>query len=371
MKRLIMFIFATLTFIVGMAQTQDEVTLTVTGEGSSKEEATNNALRNAIAQAYGVFVSANTQILNDEVVKDEIATVTSGNIKEYKEIASINLSNGRKEVTVQATVSISKLISYAKSKGASAEFEGALFARNIKIAELNKENERKVMNNLLSTISICLPNCYDRTLRVSEPELYGDNYVLIPMYVDYTPNDNLETLAKEIINILKSISKKSEYTGVESFPFQLNFDSNYGNYGTLKKGMFSFDLRNTYKEEYVKTINTMFDNYFCHFQIIDNRRQVSEISIEREMQYTGGGAYSFTPQTKIATGFFQSTKVSLRQIPYATLEAISEDYREALFFDWLHFYPGKLILKPNYPQLSFAFLISKSDISNYSSFILR
>lgn len=67
MKRLTTVLFAMLTTLVSMAQTQDDVTLTVSGDGATKEEATNNALRSAIAQAYGVFVSANTQILNDEV----------------------------------------------------------------------------------------------------------------------------------------------------------------------------------------------------------------------------------------------------------------------------------------------------------------
>ena len=63
-----------------------EVTIVVTGEGATKEEATNNALRSAVEQTYGVFVSANTEILNDEILKDEIATLSSGNIKSFQEI---------------------------------------------------------------------------------------------------------------------------------------------------------------------------------------------------------------------------------------------------------------------------------------------
>ncbi|MBO7223511.1 MAG: hypothetical protein J6V70_05210 [Kiritimatiellae bacterium] len=42
------------------AQTVDDVTLVVSGDGSTKEAATHVALRSAIEQAYGVFVSANT-----------------------------------------------------------------------------------------------------------------------------------------------------------------------------------------------------------------------------------------------------------------------------------------------------------------------
>lgn len=58
--------------------------LVVTGDGNTKENAVQAALRSAIEQAFGTFVSSNTQILNDELVKDEIATVTTGNIKNTK-----------------------------------------------------------------------------------------------------------------------------------------------------------------------------------------------------------------------------------------------------------------------------------------------
>ena len=68
---------------------KDEVSLIVSGDGSTKEEATKAALRSAIELAFGTFVSANTKILNDELVKDEIITVSSGNVKNYKYLSEI------------------------------------------------------------------------------------------------------------------------------------------------------------------------------------------------------------------------------------------------------------------------------------------
>ncbi len=67
----------------------DEITLTVSSDGPTKDDAVKNALRTAIEQSYGAFVSANTSILNDELVKDEIVTVSNGSIKDYKEISSV------------------------------------------------------------------------------------------------------------------------------------------------------------------------------------------------------------------------------------------------------------------------------------------
>lgn len=65
-------------------------------------------------------------------------TISSGNIKSYEEIESLSTDN-KTIVTLQATVSISKLVSYAKSKGASAEFAGSTFGMNMKMKELNRK----------------------------------------------------------------------------------------------------------------------------------------------------------------------------------------------------------------------------------------
>ena len=67
----------------------DEVTLVASGKASDSEKAITIALRSAIEQAYGTFVSANTTILNDELVKDEIVTISNGNIKSYEVLSDV------------------------------------------------------------------------------------------------------------------------------------------------------------------------------------------------------------------------------------------------------------------------------------------
>ncbi len=151
------------------ANSDDEVTLVVSADGATKDEATKTALRSAIEQAYGTFVSANTTILNDELVKDEIVTVASGNIKNYKEIASNFMPDGKTFVTLQATVSISRLVSYVQNKGAETEFAGATFAMNIKMKELNKQNEMKAWQNLETQVLEMYKNAFTYRLNVKGP----------------------------------------------------------------------------------------------------------------------------------------------------------------------------------------------------------
>lgn len=194
------------------AQNKDEVTLVVSADGATKEEATKVALRSAIEQAYGTFVSANTTILNDEMVKDEIVTISNGNIKQYKEIASVVLPNGKQSVTLQATVCISKLVSYAKSKGASTEFAGATFGINMKMLELNKQNEIKALNNLLFEIEKLLPHCFEKKLFVGNPVIKEDGNYRLPILLLFEDNEIQKNLDKMIQNTLEclSISKEKE-----------------------------------------------------------------------------------------------------------------------------------------------------------------
>lgn len=187
------------------------ITLVVSGEASTKEEATKQALRSAIEQAFGTFVSANTEILNDEIIKDEIVTLTSGNITNYKEISSIKESDNTYHVTVEATVSIGKLTNYAKSKGSTAELAGASFAMNIKIQELNKKNEIEAINNLNTKLLKMGRSFYmfDYELKTGDPYKEDDRYA-VDVSVTIKPNKNCITYMNTLISELDAISLSNE-----------------------------------------------------------------------------------------------------------------------------------------------------------------
>ena len=67
-----------LAFVASIAQNKNEITLVTQGFGKNKEEATLHALRNAIEMSCGTFLFNNSSSLNDELLKDEITTVSSG-----------------------------------------------------------------------------------------------------------------------------------------------------------------------------------------------------------------------------------------------------------------------------------------------------
>lgn len=199
------------------AQNNDEVTLIVSADGATKEEATLSALRSAIEQTYGAFVSANTQVLNDELVKDDIVTISNGNIKKYEVITHSTLPNGNQFVTLNATVSVSKVISYAQSKGIlSVDFAGATFAMNIKMEELYKKNEKIAIDNMihqLSNFTNSIPDLFDLELSLKEPYLSRDEQIVhVGGVILFKPNANTQMFRKIMMNTFLTISSNLDMT---------------------------------------------------------------------------------------------------------------------------------------------------------------
>ncbi|MDE6048186.1 MAG: hypothetical protein K2G09_00635 [Paramuribaculum sp.] len=150
----------------------EEITLTVSSDGLTKDDAVKNALRLAIEQAYGAFVSANTTILNDEVVKDEIVTISNGAIKEYKIISEAQKPDGSGYiVTANATVSLPQLITYAKNHGSECEFAGNTFGMQMKLWEIEKENELRALENLKLQVETLLPQMINWEIEVGQPSI--------------------------------------------------------------------------------------------------------------------------------------------------------------------------------------------------------
>lgn len=208
-KKIFIVLIAVITTIRVSAQTVDEVTLIVSSTGSTKEEARLSALRDAIEQAYGTFVSANTSILDDEVIKDEIVTVSSGNIRKYTELGTIQLPNGNTSITLQATVSVSKLITYAQSKGSECEFAGQTFAMNLKLDRLNLASAEKAIDHLIDQLKPLIPNMFDFRLKVSNPRLYqlNENLVITHCTVFLQQSPNVKIVFETLINTLTAIHR--------------------------------------------------------------------------------------------------------------------------------------------------------------------
>ena len=193
----------------GKQKDSNEVSLVVSGDGSSKEDATKSALRSAIEQAFGTFVSSNTQFLNDQLVKDEIVSISSGNIKQYKYISE-DKQNDRYFVTLQAVVSINKLVAYTQAKGGETELAGASFAMDLKMKELNKKNEVRALEHFYrQLVQYMQYPIFDSSISVAEPRMDGGK-VVCPFTITLKSNAHYTVVYKYIWDTFQALSLSSE-----------------------------------------------------------------------------------------------------------------------------------------------------------------
>ena len=228
---------ASANFSIKYQGNDNVVSLVASGTGQTKEEAIQNALRSAIEQAYGTFVSANTEVLNDDLVKDEIVTVSAGNIRAYKELSASQLSSGLYDVSVQAIVSIDQLTKFAQSKGMQAELSGASFAMNMKMRELNKKNEVAAINHMIEKVKAIAKNgLFDYKLQIGEPRLIKNSKYAIHLRVLFCENANTRAFYETIDHTLQVLSlskiEQQEYknAGLAYYVYDSQLDGISGKY---------------------------------------------------------------------------------------------------------------------------------------------
>lgn len=210
MKKLLSFVAAIMIAATSFAQV-DEVTLTTIGNGRTEDEATLRALRNALEQTFGTFVSANTSIINDELVKDEIAATSKGNVKEYRKLSVVKLPDRTTTVTLKATVSINKLISYARSQGSRAEFAGQTYAMNVKLLKLQQQNANKTLDVMKDNVIALCHGVFDYDVKLGElnKECFNkkaDYLYVLPLFLDIYATDvtsNIYSLITETLDAIR------------------------------------------------------------------------------------------------------------------------------------------------------------------------
>jgi len=215
MKKIVLLLgIITLLANVSFAQEDKTVTLTVSGQGQTQDEAKQNALRNAIEQAFGTFISSNTEILNDELVKDEIVSIANGNIQKFEVLSEVEVPEVGHATTLKATVSVTKLTSFVESKGVEIEFKGSLFGANLRQQRINENAELQAIINLCEVSNQILSKSIDYSIGVDEPVKGKGMRSFRPQQDDYqilftiklSPNKNFDQFVNYFYSSIKAIS---------------------------------------------------------------------------------------------------------------------------------------------------------------------
>jgi hypothetical protein len=272
MKSILKSIIITSLFVfsqqIVFAQDADKtVVITVSGSGKTQEDAKQSALRSAIEQAFGAFISSKTEILNDQVVADQIASVANGNIQSFSILNESQLPDGSWGVTLKAMVSVSKLTSFIEAKGIAIEIKGGLFALNIKQQLLNEQGEINAVCEMVGLLHEPMQISFDYVIKSSDPkslDAESKNWE-IPLVVTATTNKNIDFCANYCIKTLSALSLSTEevisYKSLNKavFPVIINYN------GVAK----TFYLR---KQNSINALNTLTSqwNFYTRLFIVQS-----------------------------------------------------------------------------------------------------
>jgi TonB family protein len=301
---LIAMLFMLFTNRVNAQDADKTVTLVVTGQGKTPDEAKQSALRSAIEQAFGAFISSKTEILNDNLVKDEIVSVSNGNIQKFEVLSESKLPDASYSLTVKAIVSIDKLTSFVESKGVSVEIQGGLFAINIKQQLLNEQREAKAICNITSVLHQFLQRAFDYQISSENPKSVdgGSTEWIIPNTVTITTNSNYTASAEYLIKNLAIIGLNN--TDIENykklnknvFPITIAYNKKVGTYYLRNKSSYdniNYILTGNYKE-YLRlfVVNSGIEKKYGYETIFYNKSGVDKFTMLNAGQ-KGVVAYNF------------------------------------------------------------------------------
>jgi hypothetical protein len=193
----------------GNPQTKE---ITVTGLGENPQAAEKQAITDAVRQAVGSFIDANTLVQNEEVVRDRILSVSDGFVKEYKVTSPARQrDDGLYEITVIAVVETKQVVQALK--------------------EINLISGEVAGQNLWAEASTKVINAQDAVamLEVKIPEFIKTAVIITPLNKDGTPMVVKDSSGKEIPSTAPAIVDEDASTGQATLTWflEMGLDKKY------------------------------------------------------------------------------------------------------------------------------------------------
>ena len=330
MKKIVILIFIFNSINI-FSQTSNEVTLVVSAQGQTMEEAKQNALRGAIEQAFGAFVSSKTEILNDELVRDEVVSVSNGNIKEYKILNQVFLEEQKVYLAnIQATVSLAKLASFVQSKGFSEiGFDGGGFTMNLKLQRLNETAELEALKNIFIQGLLISKDMFDRELIVGQPKISKEpGKYEVPIEISNKLNKNWEVFNEyfrsSLLSISMSANEVASYTSLNKSSYKFIFLKQYDDKQSSRFKFYedtSLFFRN---RESLAYLNAFF--FKMNTEIFNNFEVIHELdTIKVGLDYLA--EYKFSNNYRNVNDWFIPYGENVGKLPFNCSSTIEKDVR--------------------------------------------
>lgn len=159
MKSPILLLVAGLTVAlstINAADPPEVVTVVADGTGTTIEEATKDAIRNAVRQVVGVLIDAETQVKNDEVIADKVIALSNGFVKKFEKVSE-KKEGGLIRVKIKAQVEKGQVTASLK---AAKVITTAVDGESLAAEKMTKEEVKKNAVALLTKEIASFPKAY-------------------------------------------------------------------------------------------------------------------------------------------------------------------------------------------------------------------
>jgi len=226
------------------AATKDEKKVVAFGFGANPDQALQKALRNAVEEAVGSYISSNTLIENDDLIEDKILSLSRGFIKDFRTLSTEKI-DGETKVTVAAIVTGDQVIETLKSSGVEVEIKGNLLFSQFSDFQSQMDDEAKLVESLFSEVPANSP--FDFIVSNDTPvQLEGQSGFKVQLSVKAVVNKNYTILMQNIKNILDAIAL--DYTDIKIKSITLGCKREERLRGSVEKG--------DCKPPYIRTIGS-------------------------------------------------------------------------------------------------------------------
>ena len=180
------------------------VQIVASGMGTDADAALRNAYSNAIQQALGMYVDAETLVQNDQIIKDQVLTHSRGLIKEVKTLDQ-STENGLYTVRVQAKVERQPLLEKVKPMlKSTARIDGTSLHAGVATEQRQKQDAAALFAEAIKPM--VGPGLFDFEFD-GEPVLDEKNPSLLLVTVKIKPNlEKYKVAERHLLDVLKQIA---------------------------------------------------------------------------------------------------------------------------------------------------------------------
>ena len=191
-------------------QQEAKTIVVATGVGLDPGNALLNALSNAVEQAIGVVVDAETLVKNESIVNEKILTYSNGYVEKYKSIKEQKRADGLYEVKIKALIKRGQLIQKLKEVNiTTTKVEGeSLFAETVTQVKAEK-TAAKLLESAMEGLptSLLIAEVVDKKPKILSKSTEGAK-VAWTIRIKYNQKDYYEKVMPKLQKMFEAIANK-------------------------------------------------------------------------------------------------------------------------------------------------------------------